>query len=504
MKTHEQMLRQILHQETRRHFLRQGSLALGSIWLASQARAGEQPAVALDLAHPMRPRAPLFAPRARRVIYLHMAGSPSQLELFDYKPELARFDGKDCPASFLEGKTFAFIQGIPKMLGPVYPFQQQGQSGTWMSDRWKYLPEVADELCVVKSLTTDQFNHGPAQLMMHSGSANAGAPSFGAWTTYGLGSENDNLPGFIVLNSGGKNPDAGKSVWGAGYLPSVFQGVQCRTRGEPVLFLSNPKGISSQLRRKTLDALAEINHQTASEIGDPETLSRIAQYELAFRMQTSAAEVFDISKETPGTLEAYGAAPGQESFANNCLLARRLAENGVRFIQLFDWGWDHHGASEPESLSVGLTNKVNAVDRPITALIKDLRQRGLLEDTLILWGGEFGRTPMQENRNGLPMAFPGRDHNPGAFTMWMAGGGVRAGTSFGETDDLGYQAVIDKISVHDLHATLLHLLGFDHLRLTYPVSGVPQRLTNVTKPGSQVVSKLLDSVNGTSSEPRQT
>jgi hypothetical protein len=491
MNSHEPLLREILLQRTRRHFLREGSLALGALWLASQTRAEEPGEISIDPAYPMRPRGSQFPPRARRVIYLHMAGSPSQLELFDYKPELTRLDGKDCPASFVEGKSFAFIQGIPKLLGPVYPFQQYGQSGAWMSDRWKFLPKVADDLCMVKSLVTDQFNHGPAQLMMHSGTANAGAASFGAWTTYGLGSENENLPGFIVLTSGGKNPDAGKSVWGAGYLPSVFQGVQCRSQGEPVLFLSNPQGISRSLRRKTLDALAEINQKTAQEIGDAETVSRIAQYELAFRMQTSAADAFDISKEPAGMLEAYGATPGKESFANNCLLARRLVENGVRFIQLFDWGWDHHGTTKAESLSVGLTNKVNSVDRPITALIKDLKQRGLLEDTLIVWGGEFGRTSMQENRNGLTMAFPGRDHNPGAFTMWLAGGGVKPGTSFGETDDLGYLSVVDKITVHDLHATLLHILGFDHLRLTYLVSGVRQRLTNVTKPGSRVVTQIL-------------
>ena len=336
MNSHDQLLKQFLLHKTRRHFLKDSSLALAALWLANQvnSQAAEHPEPTIDQAHPLRPRPPQFPARAKRVIYLHMAGSPSQLELFDYKPELARLDGKDCPASLLEGKSFAFIQGTPKMLGPLYPFQQHGQSGTWMSDRWTFLPEVADELCVVKSLVTDQFNHGPAQLMMNSGTANAGGASFGAWTTYGLGSENENLPGFIVLNSGGKNPDAGKSVWGAGYLPSVFQGVQCRSKGEPVLFLSNPQGISSSLRRKTLDALADINQQTAAEIGDPETVSRIAQYELAFRMQTSAAEVFDISRENPETLEAYGAAPGQESFANNCLLARRLAEQGVRFIQL--------------------------------------------------------------------------------------------------------------------------------------------------------------------------
>jgi hypothetical protein len=491
----EQLNHDVLRHGTRRHFLRDCTTGLGAMWLAAMTgRAWGGPARASEgaaAARPLAPRGAPRAPRARRIIYLHMAGSPSQLELFDYKPELGRQDGKDCPMSFLAGKQFAFIQGVPKMLGPQYPFQQRGQSGQWISDRLPLFSTVADDVCFIKSMFTDQFNHGPAQLLMHTGSQNPGFASAGAWATYGLGSENQNLPGFIVLTSGGKNPDAGKSVWGSGFLPSVFQGVQCRSQGDPVLFLSNPPGITRGLRRRTLDALGEINQQAAREVGDPETLTRIAQYELAFRMQVDASDAFDLAQESPIIHDLYGTQPGRESFANNCLLARRLAERGVRFIQLFDWGWDSHGAGENEALNAGFKDKCHGLDRPITALLTDLKVRGLLDDTLVVWSGEFGRTSMRENRNGVEMKLVGRDHNPGAFTLWMAGGGAKAGFSYGETDEFGYQSVIDRVSVHDFHATLLHLLGFDHLKFTYPVSGVNQRLTNVTKPGSEVIQAVL-------------
>ncbi len=479
----------LLHR-TRRHFLRDCSLGLAGMWLGAQ-RTSAASVLEKDPAHPWQPAQPHFAAKAKRVIYLHMAGSPSQLELFDYKPELTKLDGKDCPASFLAGKQFAFIQGVPKMLAGQYPFSQHGQSGQWISDRLPHLAQMADDLCIVKSMHTDQFNHGPAQLLMHTGMATPGGASFGAWSTYGLGSENDNLPGFIALTSGGKNPDAGKSVWGSGFLPSVYQGVQCRSAGEPVLFLADPPGIDRALRRRSLDALAEINARTAAETGDPETLTRIAQYEMAFRMQVHAAEAFDLTKEPADVHELYGTEPGRESFANNCLLARRLAERGVRFIQLFDWGWDSHGAGREEALNHGFKGKCESIDKPCAALLTDLKRRGLLEDTLVIWGGEFGRTPMRENRNGVEMAFIGRDHNPGAFTLWMAGGGVKPGISWGTTDDFGYQALVDKVSPHDFHATALALLGFDHMRFTYPKSGVPMRLTNVTKPGSQAVRGIM-------------
>jgi hypothetical protein len=487
----ESLFRERALLNTRRQFLAGGTGLLGSLWLAGQeGRASSQPLV-IDPARPLAPRQPHFAPKVRNVIHLHMAGAPSQLELFDYKPELARFDGQETPASLLEGKRFAFIQGVPRLLGPVYPFTRHGESGQWFSDRLPQLATQSDRLCFIKSMVTDQFNHGPAQLLMHTGSQNPGLPAAGAWVTYGLGSPNQNLPGFIVLTSGGKLPDAGKTVWGSGYLPSVFQGVQCRSEGDPVLFLTNPAGVSRELRRSMLDAIEAINRDTAAEFGDPETVTRVAQYELAFRMQTEAAEAFDIAQETAATHALYGTQPGQESFANNCLLARRLVERGVRFVQLFDWGWDSHGAAASEALNEGFKAKCDAIDRPLMALLSDLAGRGLLADTLVVWTGEFGRTPMQENRGGKEMAFIGRDHNPGAFTIWLAGAGVKPGHCHGATDDLGYEAVTDRVSVHDLHATLLHLLGFDHLQLTYPFMGASQRLTNLTKPGTRVVTEIL-------------
>lgn len=490
------MIEHPLLNPTRRHFLRDCSLGLAGMWMAGQGHAWASSGAAggvlkKDAAHPWRPETGHFPAKAKRVIYLHMAGSPSQLDLFDYKPELEKLDGKDCPQSFLAGKQFAFIQGVPKMLGTQYPFKQHGQSGQWISDRLPHLSGCADELCVVRSMYTDQFNHGPAQLLMHTGSQAPGNASFGAWATYGLGSENDNLPGFIVLTSGGKNPDAGKSVWGSGYLPSVYQGVQCRSAGEPVLFLQDPPGVDRAARRRSLDALAEINAATAAKVGDPETVTRMAQYEMAFRMQSHAAEAFDLTKEPAEVHKLYGTQPGKESFANNCLLARRLAERGVRFIQLFDWGWDSHGAGQSEALNHGFKGKCESVDKACAALLTDLRRMGLLEDTLVVWGGEFGRTPMRENRQGQEMAFIGRDHNPGAFTLWMAGGGVKAGTSYGATDEIGYQAAVDKVSVADFHATTLALLGFDHMKFNYPINGVPMRLSNVTKPGSKVVRGIM-------------
>lgn len=479
-------LERALHQ-TRRHFLQNCSVGLGSLWMASQLRAV---GISKDPADPLRPDPSHFAPRAKRVIYLHMAGSPSQLELFDHKPELARLDGKECPKEFLEGKQFAFIQGVPKMLGPQFPFHQAGESGHWISDRLPHFEKVIDEVCFVRSMWTDQFNHGPAQLLMHTGSQILGSPSVGAWATYGLGSENSNLPGFIVLTSGGKNPDAGKSVWGPGYLPSVYQGVQCRSHGDPVLFLGNPDGVSQAMRRRTLDALNEINQRVADEFGDPETVTRIAQYEMAFRMQIHATDAFDLRQEPESVHRMYGTRPGEESFANNCLLARRLAERGVRYIQLFDWGWDSHGTGANDDLKTSFAAKCDQIDQPVAALLQDLKQRGLLDETLVIWSGEFGRTPMKENRGGVDGPFVGRDHSPGAFTLWMAGGGVKPGFSYGETDPVGYEAIIDKVSVHDFHATLMALLGFDHKRLTYPFQGLDQRLSNVTKP-SRVVKEIF-------------
>ena len=482
-----------LSQLTRRHFLSKCTTGLGAMWLAGmgQGAFGASAKLAKDPAQPLAPAMPHLPGKAKRVIYLHMAGAPSQHELFDYKPELQKLDGKECPKEFLEGKQFAFIQGIPKMLGPQFPFKQYGESGAWISDRMPHLATMADDICFIKSMYTDQFNHGPAQLLVHTGTQNPGAPSIGSWATYGLGSENQNLPGFIVLTSGGKNPDAGKSVWGAGYLPSVYQGVQCRSEGEPVLYLKNPEGVTRDMRRRSLDTLDRLNEKIARETGDPETVTRIAQYEMAYRMQMHATDAFDLKQEDEATQAMYGTEPGKESFANNCLLARRLAERGVRYIQLFDWGWDSHGTGKDTSLKDGFTDLCRRIDQPITALLKDLKRRGMLEDTLVVWGGEFGRTPMRENRGGSEMSFVGRDHNPGGFTIWMAGGGVKAGTSYGETDPIGYEAIKDKVSLHDLHATMLHLLGFDHEKFSFPFQGVGQRLSNVTKPGTKVVKGVL-------------
>jgi hypothetical protein len=488
----EKLLKELQHaalqQQTRRHFLQACGFGLGAMGLGSMMSACGSSSAGAMPGEVMASRIPQFAPKAKRVIYIHMAGAPSQLELFDYKPELLKYHGKDCPAEFLEGKKFAFIQGVPKMLGPQGKFQQYGQSGAWMSDYMPYLQTVADEITFIKSMYTDQFNHAPAQLLMHTGSARLGRPSLGAWAVYGLGSENRNLPGFIVLASGGQQPDAGKSVYGSGFLPSVYQGVQCRTGGDPVLYVSDPNGMNRNMRKQTIEAINEINRQTYEDVQDPEILTRISQYEMAFRMQMSVPEVMDVSKEPQFILDMYGVKPGDGSFAMNCLLARKLVENDVRFVQLFDWGWDGHGTSKDHNVEGGLRTKCKESDQPVAALIKDLKMRGLLEETLIVWGAEFGRTPMQENRNGLVMPYMGRDHHLEAFTMWMAGAGVKQGFSHGETDELGYYGVKDRVHVHDLQATILHLMGFDHEQFTYPFQGRNFRLTDTA---GKVVRQIL-------------
>jgi len=471
-----------LRHTTRRHFLGGGMTGLAGLWLGAQQHAAGagRTVIEHDPADPLNALAPPHAPRAKRVIYLHMVGAPSQLELFDYKPELARHDGRDCPQEYLEGQRFAFIQGVPKMLGPQYDFRQHGESGAWISDRLPHLHQHADKLCIVRTMQTDQFNHGPAQLLIHTGNANLGHPAIGSWMSWGLGTENRNLPGFMVLISGGRVPRVGASLWGSGFLPSVYQGVQCRSTGSPVLHAANPPGITRATRRRALDSLARLNQQAHQDFGDPETLTRIAQYEMAYRMQVSVPEVMSIDDEPESVRELYGAEPGKASFANNCLLARRLAEHGVRFIQLYDWGWDSHGAGKSEALNHGFKKKCRDIDRPIAALLSDLERRGMLDDTLVVWGGEFGRTPMQENRGGGERnAFIGRDHNPNAFTIWMAGGGVKPGLSYGETDAMGYLAASNPVHVRDFHATLLHLMGFDPKRLSFPFQGLDQKLTGV-------------------------
>lgn len=487
----EELKYRTLQHETRRHFLKKCAAGLGSIALGSMAgcspRVFEEEAAKAVMGN-LAAKLPHFAPKAKRIIYLHMAGAPSQLELFDYKPDLNKLDGKDCPQSLLEGKKFAFIQGVPKMLGPQAAFKERGQSGMVVSDWLPHFSTIVDDVTLIKTMHTDEFNHAPAQLLLHTGGSRLGRPSMGSWVTWGLGSDNENLPGFIVLVSGGNTPDAGKSVWGSGFLPSVYQGVQCRSEGDPVLYVSNPEGMSGDLRRKTIDAINKVNEKEYREMGDPEILTRISQYEMSFRMQTSVPEAMDIKDEPEYIHQMYGTEPGKTSFANNCLLARRLVEKGVRFVQLFDWGWDTHGVSERESLEVGLKNKCTQVDRPMTALVKDLKQRGLLDETLVVWGGEFGRTPMQENRGGRVWPFKGRDHHTEAFPIWMAGGGVKGGLTYGETDEIGYYAVKDRVHIHDLQATIMHLIGMDHEKFTYLAQGRDFRLTDVA---GKVVHKII-------------
>ena len=459
---------------TRRWFL--GRVGLGIGGLALSSLVGDQGFG--QTASPGLMSTPHFAPRARRIICLHMAGSPPQQELFDPKPLLKELDGEPCPTNLIDGETFAFIKGHPKILASPFQFSAHGESGMEISELLPHLGEVADELCLIRSMHTDQFNHAPAQLFIYSGSPRFGRPSMGSWLTWGLGSMNQDLPAFVVLVSGSKTPSAGKSVWGSGFLPSVHQGIQCRTSGDPVLYLGNPRGINSDTRRRTVDAIQELDQIAALRDGDPETLSRIEQYELAFRMQASVPEVMDISRENPKTLEEYGAEPGKSSFANNCLLARRLVEQDVRFVQLFDWGWDIHGTAPHDDIMTQLPKKCRETDQPIAALLKDLKQRGLLDDTLVIWTGEFGRTAMNEERNGSK--FLGRDHHPHCYSMWMAGGGVKKGHVHGATDELGYRIAKDPVGVHDLQATILHLMGIDHERLTYPYQGRDFRLTDVS------------------------
>jgi hypothetical protein len=457
----------------RRWFLQQCGVGLGAIALADllggDARAQTDP---------LAVKKPHFAPKAKRVIFLFMAGAPSQLELFDNKPELARLDGKLPPASLIEGYRAAFINPGSKLLGPRFKFARHGKSGAEVSELLPHTAAIADDIAIVRSMVTDAFNHAPGQLMMNTGAQQFGRPSFGAWTLYGLGSESKNLPGFVVFSSGSKGPSGGNSCWGSGFLPTLYQGVQLRGGAEPVLYLSNPKGIDGNLQKDTLDSISELNHLRSKTVGDPEIATRISSYEMAFRMQTSAPEVMDISREPRAVLQSYGAEPGKSSFANNCLLARRLIERGVRFVQLYHEAWDQHG-----NLKNDLKKNCRNTDQPAAALVRDLKQRGLLDDTLVIWGGEFGRTPMVQGGGD-----DGRDHHPNAFTIWLAGGGIKRGITLGKTDDVGFNAVEDRAHVHDLHATLLHLLGFDHTKLTFKFQGRPFRLTDVH---GKVVDKLL-------------
>ena len=479
-----------LKDRTRRHFLSASGVGVGAIALSSLTGASASADVPIDAMQPLAKRQPHFAAKAKRVIYLHLTGSPPNLDLYDYKPELVKRTGEPCPDEFLKGRTFAFTSGVPKLLGTPRKFAQFGKNGTWLSDAVPnfHAPDIVDEMCFVHSMNTDQFNHAPAELLIYTGSPRSGRPSLGSWAFYGLGTENQDLPGFVVLISSGVQPNGGANSFGSGFLPSVFQGVQCRSKGDPVLYASDPKGMDRSLRRRSLDALRELNEIQATEMKHPETLTRIAQYELAYRMQDSVPDVMDITRETKETHEAYGAVPGTSSFANNCLLARRLVEGGVRFVQLFDWGWDFHGTNPNEGLKDGLTKKMGSTDKPIAALIRDLKQRGLLEDTLIVCGGEFGRTPFREGRTAKGNVL-GRDHYPDCFTMWMAGGGVKGGYNYGQTDELGFGVTENKVHVHDLQATIMKLMGFNHEKLTYRFQGRDYRLTDVHgKPVDDLIS----------------
>lgn len=467
----------LLRELTRRTLFKEVGYGLGTVALSSML--GEA------LAQAGGPK-PHFAPRTKRVIFMFMAGAPSQVDLFDPKPLLQQYNGQPCPEELLKGERFAFIKGTPRLLGSPYQFEQCGQSGQWVSELLPNFRKVVDDVAIIRSMQTDQFNHAPAQLFLNTGFQQPGRPSLGSWLSYGLGTENKDLPGFVVLVSGENNPDGGKACWGSGFLPTVHQGVEFRSQGEPVLYVTNPDGVTSEVRRDTLDALRDLNGLKHQQTLDPEIETRISQYELAYRMQTSVPELMDVGSESAETHALYGTEPGKRSFGNNCLLARRLVERGVRFVQLYHRGWDNHGTSPGDDLKTRLPSLCREVDQGMAGLLTDLKRRGLLEDTLVVWGGEFGRTPMNEGRAGS--TYLGRDHHPRAFTMWMAGGGVKPGLSLGATDDLGYNVTADPVHVHDLNATILHLLGLDHTRLTYNFMGRNFRLTDVH---GNVVQKLI-------------
>jgi len=455
---------------TRRDFFHRTGLTLGSLALSTLLREtlGAAPESLLAAKNPM------FKPRAKRVIYLHMIGAPSQLDLFDHKPELAKRDGEECPESLLKGRRFAFIGGKMQLAGSKFTFARHGKGGQEMSNLLPHLSKVADDIAIVRTLHTEEINHAPAQMFLHTGFGRGGRPGFGSWVTYGLGTENQDLPAYTVLLSGPLG-GAGTTLWANGFLPSVYQGIQFRSSGDPVLFLSNPKGQSQEDRRRIFDAVKSLNERQLADVGDPEVATRISQYEMAYRMQTSVPELMDISKEPQSVLDLYGAKPGASSFANNCLLARRLIERGVRVVELYDADWDHHSA-----LATRLPAKCRDVDQAMAALITDLKTHGLLDDTLVIWGAEFGRTPLRQGIDGDGKSTnPGRDHHKDAYTMWLAGGGIKGGITHGRTDDFGFSPVENPVHVHDLNATVLHLLGLDHERLTFKYQGREYRLTDV-------------------------
>ncbi len=458
----------------RRWFLQQCGMGLGAAALGQLL--GGTAAAAND---PLAPKQPHFAPRAKQVIYLFMAGAPSQLELLDYKPELAKFNGTLPPESLLKNYRAAFINPNSKLLGPVFDFKQYGQSGAHVSELLPHFASIADEATIINSMVTDAFNHAPAQVLMNTGSQQFGRPSMGSWVTYGLGTENRDLPSFVVFSSGSKGPSGGAANWSSGFLPSVHDGCVFRSSGDPVMYLSNPPGVDAETQRDTLDAIGSLNQKRLDLMGDPEIATRLNSFELAFRMQTSAPDLMDISNEPQHILDMYGAKPGAPSYANNCVLARRLIERGVRYVQLFHEAWDQHG-----DLRNGLKQNCRDTDKASAALVSDLKARGLLDETIVIWGGEFGRTPMVQGEGN-----DGRDHHPNAFSMWLAGGGFKPGVTWGASDELGFNAAKDKVHVRDLHATILNQLGFDHARLTHRFQGLDARLTGVEE--AHVVRDIL-------------
>lgn len=466
-----------LQQRTRRHFFSDCRVGLGALALSQLMGPSRATATAQQAAEngSLTPRASHFAARAKRVIYLFMAGAPSQFELFDYKPKLQQHEGETAPDWFFpKDKSFAFIGKGAKLLGTRRRFAKHGQCGVEVSELLPNIASIADEICWIKGMKTDVFNHGPAKLFMNTGFQAPGRPSFGSWATYGLGSESQDLPGFVVLQSGPRGPRAGNALWSSGFLPTSFQGVPFRGTGDPILNLRSPDGLDSARQRDFIDMVTQLNQERLGFTGDPEIATRISAYEMAYRMQTSAPELMDIGREPAHVLASYGAEPGQNSFANNCLLARRLVERGVRFVQLYHTDWDDHGGPN-DNLGAPLERRCKQIDQASAALVKDLKANGLLEDTIVMWGGEFGRTPIGEVREDIP----GRDHHIESFTVWLAGGGFKPGHVQGQTDDLGYYVVDGQVHVHDLHATLLNQLGFDHTRLTFRFQGRDYRLTDV-------------------------
>ncbi len=467
---------------TRRHFFSDCRIGVGSLALASMLADSQPTHAEATTSNPLASRPTHFAAKAKHVIFLFMAGGPSQLELFDYKPKLQELNGQVVPSSYVKNKRFAFIKQDAKLLGTRRKFARHGQSGAEISECLPNLASIADDVAIVRSVATDVFNHGPAKLFVNTGSSRFGLPSMGSWVTYGIGSESRDLPGFVVLQSGPRGPRGGSPLWGSGFLPTTYQGVPFLSGPEPILNLSSPPGFDHGGQGDFVQAVAALNRARLDAVGDPEIATRIAAYEMAYRMQSSTPELMDIGGESKETLAAYGAEPGKVSFANNCLLARRLVERGVRFVQLYHTDWDHHGNNDTH-LGEPLDGRCKEVDGPAAMLVRDLKQRGLLDQTIVVWGGEFGRTPMGEPRDQI-----GRDHHVDGYTMWLAGGGIKPGQTIGATDELGFYAVEDRVHVHDLQATILHLLGLDHTRLTYRFQGRDFRLTDVA---GQVVDRLL-------------